>query len=82
MIFINRKEILSFLSLQADLDIVVDPEVDAQHIIQIPAKTVIFHRGHNAQQPRIVKKIVDNFLGVQFQFKKWPTSSSASGKVS
>lgn len=46
------------------LDLVVDPEVVAQQLIELPAELVVLYRRYNAQQAGIVEEVICEIVEV------------------
>jgi hypothetical protein len=66
-VLVYREKIIPFLFDQFDLNI-IDPEIEADRIIQVPAKLVVLDRGHNAQQTGVFKEALHELPGIQHQF--------------
>ena len=64
MVFKQTKKIIPVLFLQLDLNIIVYPEIQSEHIIYLPAKLVILHWRHDPKQAGIFKKAIGNILCV------------------
>ena len=56
MILGNREIIIPFLLFQPYLQFVVDTKINIHEVIQLPAKLILLHRGHDAQQSCIAEK--------------------------
>ena len=63
----NGEVILALFFVELDFNINIDPEVELQQLIHLPAKLVAFKRGHNAHQPCIVEKIFSEVVQVKLQ---------------
>ena len=52
---------------ELDLDVVVHAETEAEQPVNRPAKLVVVHRSHNAQQTYIVEELTGHFFHVELE---------------
>src|SRR5665213_180387 len=65
---VNREKIIACIFIQMNFKAVINSEVKIQYMIKIPAKTVLFQSGYNAQQTGILKKFFQHCLVIKTQF--------------
>ena len=63
-VFEDGEIIVPGFLIELYLDLVVDPEIVAQQLIELPAELVVLYRRHNAQQAGIVKEVICEIVEV------------------
>lgn len=66
--FEDRKVKFLLLAFQADLQLIVCPEIEAQRTVQVPAKLIVLCRSHDADQPGRVEESFFQLLIRKYQF--------------
>jgi hypothetical protein len=62
--FVNGKKIHPVFLTQFDFQVVVDPEIQAQCMIELPTKLVVLYGGYDAQDAGILEKVFGGLLDV------------------
>jgi hypothetical protein len=64
-VFIDTEKIFSLAPGKLDLYLVVDAEVEAKPVVQLPAELIAFYRSDEAQETRFLEELARHILYVQ-----------------